>query len=259
MRSMTTRETSGELIERWIRGDREAARRIHDLYYRKAWKFGLSILGQETEADDLAAEAIAHGLDVVRDPSRRPAKFTGWLLGVVKHMAWRRAERRGQALPIEPKLEDTRHGRPSGAIIESEMAGVLKRALAGLTPDERSLVHEKVVRGTPRLELARRLGCSIDTIDRRFKLAIARLRSFLSGHFTTLVLTGPAPTMERVLTLRPSFRSAFLTRHVEGLDADAAAAKLGIPVATLEERLQYAYDSLGCTERTDFASLRRPV
>src|SRR5262245_7259004 len=144
--------------------------RVFDLYFRRAWKFGLAITHREIDADDLAAEAIAHGLDVVRDPSRRPAKFTGWLLGVVKHLAWRRGGRRNQPLPVELKMEDTRHGRPSGAVIESEMAGVLSRAMAALTADERDLVEERCIRGTSRQDLARRLQCSIDTIDRRVKL-----------------------------------------------------------------------------------------
>jgi len=251
--------TSDELIERWIRGDRDAARELYERYFKRAWKFGLSITHQEVEADELAQEAIAHGLDVVRDAKRRPAKFTGWLLGVVKHLAWRRVGRRAKPLPDEPELEDTRHGRPSGAMVDAEMSGLLGRALAALPAGDRRLVQERCVRGRPRAELAEELGCSLDTIDRRLKSAMTRLRAFLSGHFTTMVLSGPAPTMDRVLALRPSFRSAFLARHVEGLTAEKAAEKLGIPVVTLEERLRYAYETLGCTERTDFAPLRRPV
>ncbi|HKS17389.1 MAG TPA: sigma factor-like helix-turn-helix DNA-binding protein, partial [Planctomycetota bacterium] len=95
--------------------------------------------------------------------------------------------------------------------------------------------------------------------DRRLRLAMIRLRAFLSGHFTTMVLAGNPPTMERVMSLRPSFRAAFLARHVEELPPEKAAAKLGIPVATLEERLSFAYETLGCSERTDFAILRRPL
>ncbi len=254
-----SRPTSDELIERWIRGDREAGRQLNDLYYRRAWKFGFAITRQEVEADELAQQAIAHGLEIVRDSTRRPAKFTGWLLGVVKHLAWRQTGRRPRPLPVELTLEDTRHGRPSRAIIDAEMAGLLNRALAALPGPERSLVEERHVRGTPRAEIARRLGCSLDTVDRRLKSAMTRLRTFLSGHFTTMILAGDAPTMDRVLQLRPSFRSAFLARHVEGLTAEKAAIKLGIPVATLEERLLYAYESLGCSEHTDFAPLRRPV
>lgn len=254
-----TRTTSDELIERWIRGDRDAAKEIYERYYKRAWKFGLAITHQEIEAEELAQAAIAHGLDVVRDATRRPAKFTGWLLGVVKHLAWRRSGRRSQPLPVELSLEDTRHRRPSGAIIESEMGGLLGRALSLLTQGDRLLVEERYGRGISRGDLARRLGCSLDTIDRRLKNAVTRLREFLSGHFTTMVLAGETPTMDRVLKLRPSFRSAFLARHVEGLTAEKAAIKLGIPVATLEERLRFAYESLGCTERTDFAKLRRPV
>ena len=113
--------------------------------------------------------------------------------------------------------------------------------------------------GLTRAAAAQKLNCSLDTIDRRTKLAVARLRDSLSGHFTTMILAGPAPTLERVMELRPSFRAAFLARHVEGLSAGKAAQKLGIPVATLEERLRYAYDLLGCAETTDFAALRRPV
>ena len=83
MPPLMTRPTSDELIERWIRGDKSAGQEIYDRYYQRAWKFGLAITRQEVEADDLAQEAIAHGLDVVRDSGRRPAKFTGWLLGLL--------------------------------------------------------------------------------------------------------------------------------------------------------------------------------
>jgi RNA polymerase sigma-70 factor (ECF subfamily) len=251
--------TSDELIERWIRGDREAAREIYEKYFRRAWKFGLAITRQEVEAEELAQEAIAHGLDVVRDSTRRPEKFTGWLLGIVKHMAWRKAGRRAQPLPLELALEDTRHGRPSVAMVDAEMTSLMRRALGLLSDGDRRLVEERFVRGTGRAEICRKLGCSLDTVDRRLKMAVARMRDFLSGHFTTLVLTGNAPTMDQVLALRPSFRAAFLARHVEGLTAGKAAEKLGIPVATLEERLRFAYESLGCSDRTNFATLRRPV
>jgi RNA polymerase sigma factor (sigma-70 family) len=259
MPNAMTRATSDELIERWIRGDREAALEIYDAYFKRAWKFGYAITRQEIEADDLAQEAIAHGLDIVRDKARRPAKFTGWLLGVVKHLAWRRVGRRPRPLPVELTLEDTRHGRPSKVIVEAEMSGLLDRALAALSVADRSLVEDRLVRKLPRGDIARRLGCSLDTVDRRLRMAVMRLRAFLSGHFTTMVLAGEAPTMDRVLKLRPSFRSAFLARHVEGLTAEKAAIKLGIPVATLEERLRFAYESLGCSAATDFAPLRRPV
>lgn len=251
--------TSDELIERWIAGDREAAREMHERYYKRAWKFGLAITKREVEADELAQAALAHGLEVVRDATRRPARFTGWLLGVVKHLAWRRTDRHRQPLPGEVLLEDTRHGRPSGPMIEREMAGLVSRALEALPGQEREVVEERFIRGAPRADIAKRLGCSVDTVDRRLKSATIRLRAFLSGHFTTMILSGAAPTIERVMELRPSFRAAFLARHVDGLSAEKAAARLGIPPATLEERLRYAYQTLGCTERTDFSALRRPV
>ena len=139
------------------------------------------------------------------------------------------------------------------------MKGLVSRALESLPGDEREIVEARFVRGATRGEIAKRLGCSVDTVDRRLKSATSRLRSFLSGHFTTMILTGAAPTLERVMELRPSFRAAFLARHVDGLSAEQAAARLGIPPATLDERLSYAYQILGCSERTDFSALRRPV
>lgn len=255
----TARPSSDDLIERWIRGDRQAAEQLFDRYFKRAWKFGLAITRQEVEAEELAQAAIAHGLDVVRDPERRPQKFTGWLLGVVKHLAWRKEGRRPRPLPVELSLEDTRHGRPSGAIVNSEMAALLARAMSTLPPGERALVEHRLLGGLSRTEAARKLGCSIDTIDRRMRSAMARLRAFLSGHFTTMILAGDAPSMDQVLRLRPSFRAAFLARHVEGLPLEKAAAKLGVPIATLEERLRFAYECLGCSAHTDFAALRRPV
>ena len=253
---VTSDEVQG-LLERWIRGDREAAAEIYRRYYKKAWRFGLALTKREVEAEELAQEAIAAGLEVLRD-GKRPDRFTGWLLGIVKHLAWRE-NGRAEPLPADAIVGDPDGPAPAGGLIQEEMNAVLQGALQDLPEEDRSLVLRRVLERTPREDLARELNCSSDTIDRRVNRCLALLRDRLSGHFTTLVVRFPAPSLAQVNGLRPAFRQAFVMRHLEDLPVEEIAARLAVPVGTVEERLAYAYQVLRCTAGTDFSSLKRPV
>lgn len=247
--------STDELIERWMRGDRDAGQALYDRYYRRAMKFGMALTRREMDAEDLAQEAIAAGLEAVRE-GKRPAQFTGWLLGVVKHVAWKRNRNDARKRPEDPRTPDRRAARASRVLIEREMSELLERALGTLTEEERDLLKERVLESAPREEIARKRNCSLDTVDRKIARATAKLREQLSGHFTTLVLSGRPPTRREVQALRPSFREAFLLHHVEGLPIPDVAARLGIPEETVHERLKYAYHRLRCGPAADFSGLR---
>lgn len=246
------------LIERWISGDAAAAEEIYHRYYRRAWRFGLALTRRVLDADEIAHEAAALGLEVLRD-SRRPEKLTGWILGVVRRKALTRGRAGGAELAREDLHADPDSLRPSQVLVRDEMKRVLSGALDALSREERELVKLRFAGGNDREAIAGEMGISVDTLDRRISKVLLKLRAELSGHFTSLVIAPPGPTREAVDALRPSFRQVILMRHVEELEVPEMARRLNVPEVTVRERLAYAYQQLRCTAGSDFGALRRPI
>ncbi|MBI2930227.1 MAG: sigma-70 family RNA polymerase sigma factor [Planctomycetes bacterium] len=247
-----------ELIERWVAGDAAAAEEIYQRYYARAWRFGKRLLRRDEDAEEVAQQALASGLEGLKGGAR-PERFTGWILGIVRHAAlkgWKidRRERATESLSLPAK------GGPRTELVQREMEGILQEALARLDEHDQRIVELRVVQKMKREDVAPRLGMSLSTLDRHLERALTNLREALSRHFTTLVLfeaprEGPI-TWASVQELRPSFRRAFEVRHLEEASLEETAARLGAPVATVEARLKHAYEQLRCGPDDDFSTAR---
>lgn len=254
-------ESLDALLERWIRGDREAGGEICRRYYDRALRFAMRITGRETDAEDLAQQAMAEGLEGLRKGTR-PDRFTNWLLGIVRNSAsreWIRDRReRGDAGAAGIGKESPRAGPPTQFVGE-EMDAVLRSALERLPAEDRDVLRVRVQERLGREEAAEELGIRLWQLDHRQARALAELRTELSRHFTTLVLTGPSGpvTLGAIETLRPSFRRAVELRHLEEKSPEAVAAELGVPLRTVAARLRHAYEKLGFGPDADFGPARR--
>jgi DNA-directed RNA polymerase specialized sigma24 family protein len=126
-----------------------------------------------------------------------------------------------------------------------------------MSPRDKEILSLRHKDNLSRKEIAARLNVPMVTIHARFERAYARLRETLSRHFTTMAFTPFAPVpLKDILQLRPAFREAVTARHLDELPEAAAAAKLGIPAATLRARLESAYQMLGCGPGADFSGAR---
>ena len=56
--------------------------------------------------------------------------------------------------------------------------------------------------------------------------------------------------LEAIQKLRPAFRRAITTRHLEDLPEPEAARRLEVPIPTLKARLTSAYEMLGGADFT---------
>jgi DNA-directed RNA polymerase specialized sigma24 family protein len=99
----------------------------------------------------------------------------------------------------------------------------------------------------------------MEAIHARFKRAHERVREAVSQHFTTLVASRAERcpvTLAGIRDLRPGFRSVVFAVHLEGLNEDQAAVRVGVPLGTLRARLRSAYELLGYDEAPDFTHAR---
>jgi RNA polymerase sigma-70 factor (ECF subfamily) len=250
------------LVERWIAGDKAAAEALYCLYYERALAFSSKLVGRTIDADEVAHEALVHGLDGIRGGAR-PDKFTGWILGIVRHTAARREDERGPVVSGEHPRADPNAAPPSEVLMRQEMEVLLQRAMKQLPLDSRKILEMRFEKEMTREALSERLGISTEAIDKRIDKAIGRIRELMARHFTTVVLPkvvrarGPV-TKEEIAQLRPSFRQVFTLRHVQGLTVADIARELLLPVETVHERLKFAYHQLGCGPDDDYGHLARP-
>jgi RNA polymerase sigma factor (sigma-70 family) len=245
-----------DLIERWVRGDARAAEELYYLYGRRVEKFALTLGQSPLDAEEIAHEAIAAGLEGLR-AGRQPRRFTHWLLGIARKISARRAPL--EVDDMSGTLDEVNRSAKT-QVVRQEMNALLERTLSELPRKDRELLDLLHRSSFSRKQVAESLGVSHESIHARCERLYGRLRGELSCHFTTLFLSRagrPPLTLAAILKLRPAFRAAVIARHLEELSETAAAAKLAIPAATLRARLQSGYEMLGCDPDDDWTPARR--
>ncbi|MEP6859542.1 MAG: RNA polymerase sigma factor [Deltaproteobacteria bacterium] len=75
-----------ELVTRARRGDASAFDQLVRRHLRAAFAVALAVLGRPADADDLAQDAFVIALERLAD-CRDPARFSGWLLQIVRNRA----------------------------------------------------------------------------------------------------------------------------------------------------------------------------
>ena len=244
-----------ELIERWIAGDGQAAGELYERYRFRVREFVAALGAKQCDAEEIAQEAMIAGLEGLKE-GKKPDRFTHWLLGISRHMYFRKVRRNLDHITdaIDP---DARGARTLA--VRREMKDLLDRTVEELPKQDQKILDLLHRKGFSRREVAEKLGMTMEAVHARCERVHERLRRELSRHVTTVALQGarrPPVLLSDIRRLRPLFRAVLTARHLEGLaDADAAA-KLSIPVATLRARLRSAYDMLRCDEEADFSAAR---
>ncbi len=139
--------------------------------YRPALRLARHILGDITDAEDAAAEALARALKSWTRVGRLPYR-TAWVLRVVTNVALdaKRSRRRGLEWPVA--------AGPSG-----EDAVVLRHTLVNelraLPRRQRDIVVMRYLGGLSENEVGTCLGLSVNTVKTHRVRALARLRKRL--------------------------------------------------------------------------------
>jgi RNA polymerase sigma-70 factor (ECF subfamily) len=142
-----------DLVIRAKRGDAAAFGELARRHLRAAFAVALAVLGRPADADDLAQDAFVIALERIAD-CREPARFSGWLLQIVRSRALHALEKR--------KLRDPSDA--AGDVVAASMLGdvvlrgYLLAALAELPQAQREIVLLHDLDGWSHAELAGALG-----------------------------------------------------------------------------------------------------
>lgn len=147
-------------------GDRQAFGLLLDRHYDRVFRISLRLLGDRTEAEDLAQEVCVSLAPKIRS-FRGEAKFTTWLYKVVMNAgrdAMRRQGARNRATAAFAEVDDMRRADDAARAAEAEW---LREALATLKPDLRETAVLVLDEGLNHAEAGDVLGCKESTISWR--------------------------------------------------------------------------------------------
>ena len=162
------------LLRRLAAGDQKALGEFYDLYAGLANGLALRILRDAADAEDVVQEAF---VQVWRQASRydpRRGSPQAWLCTIARTRALDRLRRRVS------RREDAAEAAPLGTETpQTEEALTVRKALDGLSADQRRALELAYYEGLTQTEIARELGEPLGTIKTRIRTAMIRLREAL--------------------------------------------------------------------------------
>jgi len=157
--------------------------RAMEQFGRQTYNYAYRLTGNEPDARDLTQEAF---IRVFRawESFREGTSFLSWIYRIVTNL-YRDELRRRKGIFTQPLPEDNQPGQrraegeahdPIATMHERQLSASMERALATLTPDQRSVVVLADVEEYSYQDIADIIGCSIGTVRSRLHRARAQLR-----------------------------------------------------------------------------------
>jgi len=159
-------------------------------YNQRVYRVARSILGSDTEAEDVMQEAYVRAFTHLHQFEGRAA-FSTWLTKIAVYEAMARHRRSARFTPLESSAEaeaeagpavrePASEGRdPEREMFDQEIRTLLEAAIDALPADHRSVFTLREVEGLDTAETARCLEVSEDVVKTRLHRARARIREEL--------------------------------------------------------------------------------
>jgi RNA polymerase sigma-70 factor (ECF subfamily) len=172
------KDTRGSaVLHRLAEGDPGALAEFYDAHAGLAYGLALRVLRDRSDAEDVVQEAF---VQVWRQAGRYdPARGTpqAWLCAIVRTRALDRLRRR----VARREQEGGKEPAASGSVPDREGELAVRKALQGLSADQRRALELAYYEGLTQSEIARRLNEPLGTIKTRIRTAMIRLREELQG------------------------------------------------------------------------------
>ena len=170
-----------ELVARARSGDTQAFDALIGLHQDRVFRLAYRMLANAEDAADVQQETFVRAWRSIKS-FRSDAAFSTWLHRITVNLCLSR-KRRKQAESLEPGVEaaSSNPGEPSGTarLVRTERAIAVRKVIAGLPPHYRALIVLREIEERPFEEIARILGCSIQSARMRASKARKVLRERL--------------------------------------------------------------------------------
>jgi RNA polymerase sigma-70 factor, ECF subfamily len=165
------------IIERCLKGEKEAFRFLVERYQTQAVGHGLAILANREDALDATQEAFVDAFQGLKkfDRTRR---FYPWFYVLLRHRCYKLLAKRREA----ENIEDAQILAPQTGVSGEERIA-LERALRSLSSEDREIVTLKYLDGFSYDEIAELLKIPRGTVMSRLFYARKELQAKLTGKF----------------------------------------------------------------------------
>ena len=167
------------LVELARSGDGEAFGQLVTRYRRAAYLVALSVIGRPEDAEDAAQEAFMVALERLND-CRRPSRFAGWLMTIVRNRSSNLVRR--EALRVTDQIPFSARSSiptPEREAQLSELRSEIAAALGELPEVQREIVLLHDLEGWKHREIAQRLKLPAGTVRSHLHYARKALRQLL--------------------------------------------------------------------------------
>ncbi|MBP6012658.1 MAG: RNA polymerase sigma factor [Alphaproteobacteria bacterium] len=158
-------DPDGELVARVAKGDRMAARAIMARHLPKVLNLGRRMLGDHTEAEDVAQEVFVRVWTHAARWQPGQAKFETWLHRVAINLCYDRLRKRpASALDDVPDPVDEAPG-PAKQLYRKQVAGAVNGALQKLPDRQREALVLCHYQGLTNIVAAEVMGVSVEAME----------------------------------------------------------------------------------------------
>ena len=183
----TLMNSSADLVTRVCQGDAEAFRLIFERYSRPVISFIFDMVNDRGLAEELTQETFVRAYRAIRT-MRKDTKLSTWLFGIARNVARESLRARTRAnshVDIADKsvmdLSD-RKPAPVEGLLSKELNDVIRRSLAALDEDKRTVFTLKVLHQCSYEEIAAITGFSIAKLKTDLHRARAEMRRRISPY-----------------------------------------------------------------------------
>jgi RNA polymerase sigma-70 factor (ECF subfamily) len=174
-------DPDGELLARLGRRDAGALRLLITRKLPRIHRLARRLLGEESEADDVAQDAFLRVWRQAPDWQPGKARFDTWLHRVVLNLCYDRLRKRRMLSDAEPPEQIDLAPTADQEIERSQAILTVQAALSKLPPRQREAIILHTYQDLSNIETAQVLGISVEALESLLSRARRTLRSLLEG------------------------------------------------------------------------------
>lgn len=173
-----------ELVGRAARGDRQALRRLYDLYSPSAMAIALRMLKNRPVAEEIVQDTFVEVWRRAREYDAARGTVSAWIATISRTRALDRlradarlaaAKEKAAAQPETPSVA------PLELAVERQQRERVNAALGTLPAEQRLAIELAYFDGLTQREIAEKLGQPLGTVKTRVRLAMEKLAVVLCG------------------------------------------------------------------------------
>jgi RNA polymerase sigma-70 factor, ECF subfamily len=183
-----------EIVRGVLSGDEVSARALIQRYNRRLYRVARSVMGNDTEAEDVLQDAYVRALAALGS-FRGESSLATWLTRIVVNEALQRLRQR-RSRPIEAEVSGEMPESaeiipfpvhvstpdPEITMAQRELRVLVERAIDGLPQEFRTVLVARTIEGMSTEETADALGLKAETVKTRLHRARQMLRAALDEH-----------------------------------------------------------------------------